>query len=395
MSSKDMAENLDGLAREDWDAEAPLEEMTHPVEALTKVRVAKATSTVTRRLVIRSRTPSAEYRHIVVHSSHRGISHDVVYDRSGMGALDLVGTWPVDTAAVGVIRIGRKGAERSAPVAETAEVVGPQDRLFPWASVTKPVTALAVLVAIEEGTLSLDLPAGPPGSTIRHLLAHASGLGPDRGAPLAKPCTWRIYSNFGYDVLADVLVQRSGMSFRDYVTHGVLHPLGMSDTVFDPGPNQAASASPSGTSPGGTSPGGAMSDATSSDAASGLWGPLSDLLALATEWAVPKLISPESHALAISVAFPGLPGVLPGFGRFDRCDWGLGVEICGDKRPHWTGVSNSPATFGHFGRSGSFFWIDPTAGLACAGLADRAFGPWASAAWPALSDAVLAGFRVG
>ena len=391
---------MDGLAQEDWDAEAPLERMTHPVEALTRVRAAKATSTVSRRWVIRARTPSAEFRHIAVHSSHRGISHDAIYDRNGMGALDLVGTWAVDAAAVGVIRIGREGAERSSPEAETVEVVGPQDRLFPWASVTKPVTALAVLVAIEEGTLSLDLPAGPPGSTIRHLLAHASGLGPDRGPPLAKPRTRRIYSNFGYDVLADVLVQRSGMSFRDYVTHGVLHPLGMSDTVFDPGRNQPVSASPGGTSPGGASPGGAspgeaMSDATSSDAASGLWGPLSDLLALVTEWAVPKLISPESHALAISVAFPGLPGVLPGFGRFDRCDWGLGVEICGDKQPHWTGVSNSPATFGHFGRSGSFFWIDPTAGLACAGLADRAFGPWASAAWPALSDAVLAGFRVG
>src|SRR5674476_1264384 len=125
----------------------------------------------------------------------------------------------------GVISIGREGAERSSPEAETVEVVGPQDRLFPWASVTKPVTALAVLVAIEEGTLSLDLPAGPPGSTIRHLLAHASGLGPDRGPPLAKPHTRRIYSNFGYDVLADVLVQRSGMSFRDYVTHGVLLSL--------------------------------------------------------------------------------------------------------------------------------------------------------------------------
>ncbi len=375
---------MDSLTWEDWDAEALLERMAHPVEALSKVRVAKATSIVSRRWMIRARTPIAEFRHIAVHSSHQGISHDVIYDRNTMGALDLVGTWPVDAAAVGVIRIGRGGGERSSPEAETVEVVGPQDRLFPWASVTKPVTALAVLVAIEEGTLSLDLPAGPPGSTIRHLLAHASGLGPDRGPPLARPHTRRIYSNFGYDVLADVLVQRSGMSFRDYVTYGVLHPLGMSDTVFDPGRDQLESASS----------GGAMSDSASSDPASGLWGPLSDLLALVTEWAVPKLISPESHALAVSVAFPGLPGVLPGFGRFDRCDWGLGVEVCGDKRPHWTGVSNSPATFGHFGRSGSFFWIDPRAGLACAGLADRAFGPWASAAWPALSDAVLAGFRV-
>jgi CubicO group peptidase (beta-lactamase class C family) len=90
------------------------------------------------------------------------------------------------------------------------------------------------------------------------------------------------------------------------------------------------------------------------------------------------------------VHFPGLAGVLPGFQRFDPCDWGLGVEIRGSKQPHWTGPANSPATFGHFGRSGSFLWVDPVAGRACVGLADRPFGPWAARAWPVLADAVVA-----
>jgi len=89
------------------------------------------------------------------------------------------------------------------------------------------------------------------------------------------------------------------------------------------------------------------------------------------------------------VAFPGLRGVLPGVGRMDPCDWGLGFEIRGRKSPHWTGSRNSPATFGHFGRSGTFLWVDPEAGLALVGLTDREFGPWALDAWPALSDAVL------
>ena len=53
---------------------------------------------------------------------------------------------------------------------------------------------------------------------------------------------------------------------------------------------------------------------------------------------------------------------------------------------------NSATTFGHFGQSGSFLWVDPDAGLACASLADRPFGEWAAQAWPALSDAVLAEF---
>lgn len=291
-----------------------------------------------------------------------------------MGALDLVGTWNVDAAAVGVIRRppGRP------PEAEAVEMVGPETRSFPWASVTKPVTALAVLVAVEEGTLSLDLPAGPPGSTIRHLLSHASGLPPDvapgleagRPARLPEPGTRRIYSNFGYQLLAEAVAEHSGMPFPEYVSAAVLEPLGMSGTVFTPRPNESLPAS--------------------SGAPAGLAGPLRDLIALVVEWSAPTLVGPETHALATSVAFPGLAGVVPGFGRFDPCDWGLGVEIRGEKQPHWTGALNSPGTFGHFGQSGSFFWVDPAAGLACAGLADRPFGPWAATAWPTLSDALLA-----
>jgi CubicO group peptidase (beta-lactamase class C family) len=93
------------------------------------------------------------------------------------------------------------------------------------------------------------------------------------------------------------------------------------------------------------------------------------------------------------VAFPGLAGRLPGFDTQDPLDWGLGIEVRGSKSPHWTGQGNSPATFGHFGRSGSFLWFDPAAGVACAVLSGRNFGPWAKEAWPALSDAVLAEFR--
>ena len=60
---------------------------------------------------------------------------------------------------------------------------------------TKLLTGLATLVAVEEGTVDLDEPAGPPGSTLRHLLAHASGLPPDDGPPLMAPGRRRIYSN--------------------------------------------------------------------------------------------------------------------------------------------------------------------------------------------------------
>ncbi len=280
-----------------------------------------------------------------------------------MDALDLVAGWPVETAAVGVVPIDATLA--TGRWRDRVDSVGPVDRAFPWASVTKPATALGVLVAVEEGSLALDEPAGPEGSTVRHLLAHASGLGPDPGPPLAPPGTTRIYSNAGYLVLARLLAERAGMPFARYLQDGVLDPLGMTATVLDV-------------------------DESSGGAAAGLSGPLDDLLALARELAEPTLISAETHSQAVSVQFPGLGGVLPGFQRFDPCDWGLGVEIRGRKQPHWTGAANSPSTFGHFGRSGSFVWVDPDAGVLCAGLSDRPFGLWAVRSWPVLADAVLA-----
>ena len=229
-----------------------------------------------------------------------------------------------------------------------------------WASVTKLVTALAVLVAVEEETIGLEEPAGPPGSTVRHLLAHASGLAFDEDKALAAPGERRIYSNVGFQALATFVTDRSGVPFADYLSEGVLRPLGMTGTRL------------------------------AGSAAAGLSGPLDDLVRLAGELLEPSLISLATLEAATTVAFPGLAGVLPGFGRHDPLDWGLGFEIRDGKWPHWTGRHNSPATFGHFGASGSFLWVDPEAGLACAVLTGRAFQAWMKEAWPALSDAVLA-----
>jgi CubicO group peptidase (beta-lactamase class C family) len=107
----------------------------------------------------------------------------------------------------------------------------------------------------------------------------------------------------------------------------------------------------------------------------------------------PTLVAPETLEEATTVVFPGLDGVLPDFGRYEPLDWGLGFEIRDGKEPHWTGTRNSPRTFGHFGSSGSFIWVDREADAACAALADRQFGEWAKEAWPPLSDAVLAELR--
>jgi CubicO group peptidase (beta-lactamase class C family) len=238
-------------------------------------------------------------------------------------------------------------------------VHGEPARIHEWASVTKLLTAVAVLVAAEEGILELDEAAGPEGATVRHLLAHASGLPPESRVAIARPGEWRIYSNAGYELLGDLVEERAEMPFAAYLHGAVLEPLGMVATVLDGSP------------------------------AWGARGPLADLLAFGRDLLAPSVVAPETLAEATAVAFPGLAGVLPGFGRQETNDWGLGFELRDGKSPHWTGSRSSPRTFGHFGRSGAFLWVDPDAGAALACLAGLEFGDWALEAWPALSDAVL------
>lgn len=240
---------------------------------------------------------------------------------------------------------------------------GPLDELRPLASVTKLLSALALLVACEEGTVGLDEAVGPPGATLRHLLAHASGCSPDDPERVqAPPGTRRIYSNAGFELAADHLAARSGIGFGRYLEEAVLVPLGMEQTRLQGSPAH-----------------GGMSC-------------LGDLLRLASELLAPeaRLVAPETLASARSVAFPGLAGVLPGFGWQDPCDWGLGFELADAKSPHWTGSRRSPETFGHFGQSGSFLFVDPVNGIACAALCERRFGAWAARAWPAFADDLYA-----
>ena len=118
---------------------------------------------------------------------------------------------------------------------------------------------------------------------------------------------------------------------------------------------------------------------------------VADLAAVLHELQSPTgLLSPPTLEELRTVQYPGLRGVLPGYGGQDPNDWGLGFEIRGSKSPHWTGATNSPATYGHFGQSGTMMWLDPQAGVGLVALADVNFGDWARTAWPQLSDAVLA-----
>jgi CubicO group peptidase (beta-lactamase class C family) len=268
-----------------------------------------------------------------------------------LDALQIAEAWPAENVALVVLspegELGRRGDA---------------EHVFRWASLTKLPVALAGLVAAEEGTIDLDEPAGPPGSTIRHLLAHASGLPFEAGPPIAKPGTRRIYSNAGIERFAETLAERAEMPFEEYLAEAVLEPL-------------------------------AMKAVLRGSPAAGLHGTLEDLAAFARELLAPTLVAPETLAEATSVHFPGLAGVIPDLGRFDPNDWGLGFELKDGKQPHFSGTLTSPRTFGHWGGSGTFLWVDPDRGLALGVLTDLEFGDWAKEAWPRLSDAVTSEAR--
>ncbi|ALE75179.1 beta-lactamase [Pseudonocardia sp. EC080610-09] len=258
--------------------------------------------------------------------------------------------WPVDHVAAAVV--GADGA--------VLADAGDTGREFGLASVTKLLSAYAALVAVEEGAVDWDDAAGPEGATVRHLIAHTSGLAFDTDEVKAAPGERRIYSNTGFAVLGDAIAGATGIGFADYLHQAVCEPLGMTRTRLEGAPGA-----------------GAVSTAA-------------DLSLFAAELQAPKLLDPRTVAEATTVAYPGLDGLLPGYGRQRPNDWGLGFEIRDGKSPHWTGEHSSPRTFGHFGQSGTFLWVDPDVRAAAVVLTDRDFGPWAAEAWTPWTDGVLA-----
>jgi len=248
-------------------------------------------------------------------------------------SLRVIDEWGAGVAAAGVVRADA-----------VVDTHGPRDAPLRWASVTKLLTGLAALVAVEEGAVELD-------ERLRRLLSHA---GERR----------RQYSNEGFEQAAELVASGAEMPFADYFRVAVVEPLGLRGSL---------QGSP----------------------ASEYVGTLDDLLALGRELLAPTLIARETLDEATTVQFPGLAGVLPSWGRHEPNDWGLAFELRDEKSPHWTSAHNSTRTFGHFGQSGTFLWVDPDLGAACGVLTNKDFGDWAIDAWPRFNDAVVAELRGG
>lgn len=265
--------------------------------------------------------------------------------------LEAVDTWGAEHAAAAAVD-ARGAVHRHGDTRRAVRV----------ASITKLFTAWATLVALEEGAVTLEDPLGPPGATLRHVLCHASGLDFDGTQVLAAPATRRIYSDGGYEQIAAHVEAATGIDFPTYLHDAVVAPLGLQQTELRGG------------------------------AGAHLWSDVEDLLVFSAELAAPQLLHPDTVAAALTPQFAELPGVVPGWGSYDPCPWGLGPELRGTKSPHWTGATASPGTFGHFGGSGTLLWVDPVASVRCIALTDRPFDDWAVAAWPPFSDAVRAAY---
>lgn len=268
-----------------------------------------------------------------------------------MTALELTAAWPVPHVSAAVLRAG-----------DVVDTIGDPDRVQRLASISKPMSAWAILVAVEEGVVSLDQQVGQPDCTLRHLLAHAGGYPFEGAEPIARPETTRIYSNSGFSLAAQAVEHAAGIAFADYLDEAVFSPLAMTSSVLR------------------------------GSAAVGVRSTLADTCRFVAEVMRPTLIHTSTADDAERTHYPTLAGIVPGVGRYAQCPWGLGFEVRGTKEPHWTGTTNSPRTFGHFGGSGTMFWIDPDRDLALVALTDRDFDEWAAVAleaWPELSDAVI------
>lgn len=280
-----------------------------------------------------------------------------------MHALDLATSWPVDHVSIAVLQRNLEAPQAAAQITTS----GDPDRTYRLASLAKPITAWATLIAVEEGLLQLDAPIGQPGCTLRHLLSHAGGYAFDGDRPISPPGKRRIYSNTGIEMAATAVAAAADMPFGQYLTEAVLQPLGMESTTLRGSPAHA------------------------------MYSNVADMCRFVDELITPRLVSAETAAMAVLPVFPQLSGIVPGVGRYEHCSWGLGFEVKGNKVPHWMGTTNSSRAFGHFGGAGTFVWVDLGVArhraLACVALTDRPFDEWAAQAlvlWPQLSDAVIA-----
>lgn len=254
--------------------------------------------------------------------------------------------WPGTPSAI-VFRLDGGIVERVSEIGDLAAV-------RPWASVSKMAVALAFGVENDWELHKFTESLGPRGATIANLLSHSSGLGLEPGDPVSDVAARRVYSNYGYDYAVHAIVGKN--SPEGWLESRVFRPFGMSSAILEGRPAAGVSSS------------------------------TEDLMRLAVAWLRPDGIARETRNRMITPYLADLNGVVPGFGRFTPCEWGLGPEIRGQKQ-HWMG--DWPAqSFGHFGQSGALLLLNAQENIGLVATSTEPFGPWAVELWPQWTSAM-------
>ena len=293
-----------------------------------------------------------------------------------------------------------------------------KDALFWIASMTKPITGVALLILQDEGKLSFDDPVGrhipelaelktadgKPAKTItlRHLATHTAGMAENTGeetraaknlaelvAGFAKRpvqfeagAKWQ-YSQSGINAMGRVVEVVGGKPFEQFVEERIFKPLGMTDTTFYPTKEQVARLATSYRLEGGSLlpaeififagrdlserdrtplPNGGLFS-TAAD-----YGRFCQMLLRGGELDGKRILKPDSVKELGALHSGKLgTGFTPGNG------WGLGV--CVVRQPQGVSAALSPGSFGHGGAYGTQAWIDPVKGVAYVLMVQRANFP--------------------
>ncbi|MEJ2131660.1 MAG: serine hydrolase [Gammaproteobacteria bacterium] len=289
------------------------------------------------------------------------------------------------------------------------------DSLFGVGSLSKPVTATAVMMLVEDGLLSLNRPLveympefcgkGVEQILVHHLLTHTSGIHGDRAVEFVnerlgdrlhlppfeanqhkrvhlllnalypidlwkRPGEEMSYSNLGYLVLGELVRRVSGRAFEDFVQQRIFEPLGMVDSSFRFNPDHAVRFVKRGPGIpwGSDDEGGGFDNPRALDVphgGGGLNSTARDLAAFCQmflnegTYGATRVLS---RASVIEMTRNQIPGVGCEFldGWHDEASWGLGWSIQGNERwRYYHGSLPSIGSYNHGGAGGCFIMVDP------------------------------------
>ncbi len=309
-----------------------------------------------------------------------------------------------------------------------------KDTIFQIMSMTKPVTAIGIMMLAEEGKLALRDPVedylpefkglrvrtnvGPDAArlsipnhaiTIRDLLTHTAGI-QDNSPPaipdyaqtmkvpldevvrqlakqplLFQPGTQWSYSSPGIEILGRIIEVCSGEKYVDFITEHILQPLGMKDSFFFPPPDKISRIAmvyaqkdgklvPSPASILGGDPAKHRQGAVFPAPGWGLYSTAEDLLHLYRMMLNDGVYEGHRYLSPFSVHVmtePQTTGIQP-VGWMRGSDYGLAWEIVTDPLGELAG--HTIGTYGHGGAFGTQGWIDPNNDLISILLIQRSDG---------------------